>query len=572
MIQLYPFQQKALDSLWMFWKENPKGSPLIVAPTGAGKSLLIAKTAEVVIRKKPQYRIMCVAHRKELLEQNSKELQALLPNEPIGIWSAGLGSKTMRRVTYAGIQSIYKTDLPELNLVMIDEAHLIPSDSSTMYQRFIKNVLRKSPHCKFVGLTATPFRLDSGSLIDSGSLFTDIAYDIPIDELIRDGYLAPILSCVSDLKVDMSGVAKTGFDYNQGEMQKVFEPEIESHCTEIIAKGGKRKRWLIFCSGVEHARKVAECLRAKGVPSEYVSGEMVAFERDMRINDYKSGKTKALVNCNILTTGFNDRPTDLIALLRSTMSASLYIQMVGRVTRTAPGKDSGLVLDFGGNIERHGPIDMVRVKVKKQGKAEIIKMPTKVCGFCGCVVALKVSRCPSCDNPFPAISQKLDLAPSKAPILAPPDVVAKVVSCVAKRHQKDGSPDSLKIEYTLACLYPRSISEYFPIEHDSKASWMAKKKWAKHMKHCPASYVFPITVDEALKRIGELNEPEELTIRKDQKFYRIHSMSLKDTKIKMGWMEIAVFRQKEMEEVKTESGFTLSYPKSETEFMDEFND
>lgn len=520
MIKLRPYQEDAIAAVWRFFRENPHGVPLVVCPTGSGKSLLCAKLIEMVIKQRPTYKTLVVSHRKEILEQNALELQGILATEPIGIWSAGLGQKRMRRVTYANIQSIYRADIPETHLVIIDECHLLPPDSKSMYQKFISRIFDKNRSCRILGLTATPYRLDSGSLLDNDSLFTDIAYDISIRDLIDQGYLSNLISRISESAVDLSEVKRSGHDYNQTEAEAVFNPETEKHCDEIIAKAGDRKHWLLFCSGVKHAEHTAEVLTAKGIPTLAVHGELLNMERDRRINAFKSGEVKALTNCNILTTGFNHRAVDLLVLLRATKSTALFVQMVGRGMRTAPGKQNCLVLDFGNNIKTHGPIDLIKVKTKKGQKTEISRMPSKTCPMCGCVVFIKVSRCPSCDYAFPSASCILQPVASTAPIISEPET-HNVVGWDAKIHKKEGKPDSLRLTYKLEG--GGQVSDFLCFEHGGFAAQMARKKWAARA----GNIIPPASTEEAFMRIRELAEPKTVSLVRDGKYHRILSMTLK---------------------------------------------
>lgn len=518
-MQLYQYQKDAISALYRTMREEPHGRLLIVAPTGAGKSVIIAQIISDVITKKPEYKVLIVTHRKELVEQNARELQAFLPKEPIGIYSAGLGIKRFRRITFANIQSVFKKDFPTVELVLIDEAHLLPKDTDTMYQKFISAAESKNSNVKIVGLTATPFRLDSGSLIDSG-LFTNIAYDIELVRLIDEGFLSPVVSRVSKQSVDMSGVRKSGYDYNQTESEKIFDPETERHCEEIIKLGNDRKHWLIFASGIKHAEHISDCLNSKGVLTTFVHGELLNMERDRRINAFKAGEFKAIVNCEILTTGFNFRPIDLLVLLRATQSTALFVQMCGRGTRTAEGKKDCLVLDFGGNIDRHGPLDLIKIKSKRKGKPEILKLPAKKCPECGTVVAIRCLKCPTCEYEFPASSTKLEVKPSDADIISRPRDV-EIDDAVCKVHRKVGKPDSFRIDYKFGI---DSVSDFLCFEHGGFAAEMAKKKWMQRLGKFP----FPQTVQEAYQRQHELAPVQSITIRKDGKYNRIVKMVLQE--------------------------------------------
>lgn len=503
-MELRPYQQEAISALWTFWKENPQGAPLIVAPTGSGKSCILSEICRRVLAKKPQYKILVVSHRKEIIEQNAKELCELL-KEPIGIYSAGLGQKTIRRVTCGNIQSIYKKKL-EANLVILDECHLIGKKSDSMYQQFLQGFY----NTKLVGLTATPMRLDQGSLVGENATFTEICYNISISALIADGFLSPLISKRSEEKIDFSDIHKSGYDYSQEELQAKMSPMVERHAKEILERTKDRKHILIFCSGVKHA---AEISKALGSESDFVTGEMVPFERDRKLRQFSEGRTRYLCNCEILTTGYNFPSIDCVVLLRATQSAALYIQAVGRGSRVASGKNNCLVLDFGGNIDRHGPIDLIRIEAKGKRKASIGVAPTKDCPTCGAIVAIKTLVCPSCEYDFPPATCKMEEMPSERPIISAPEIFT-VENYNYKVHKKEGKPPSLRLVYSSKY---QEISEFLCFEHGGYASHMAERKWVFYGGNKPA----PKKTEEAFTRASELKIPTKIEVLKDGKYFRI---------------------------------------------------
>lgn len=455
--------------------------------------------------------IIVLTHRKEILTQNANELYHHA-GVISGIYSASLGRKDIRLVTFAAIQSIHKKEI-DAGLVIIDEAHLISPKDSSMYQKFLARVKARNKNLRIMGLTATPMRQDQGSLIGEGTLFDTLAYDISIKRLIGDGFLSPLVSKVSSNKVDYSGVGRVGYDYNQGELEKLLCPLTPAHCAEIIAKGVDRKHWLIFCSGVLHSKEVAENLTKHGIPADYVTGDMIPMIRDKKIEDFKNGKIRALCNCDILTTGFNFPGVDLLVLLRATRSCSLYIQIVGRGSRTAKGKSECLVLDFGGNVERHGPVDCISITHKKGDKKAGVKAsPTKACLNCGRVVAIQTRVCPECGTPFPIESLKEKTA-SEASLISEPELF-DVESMRITIHEKEGKVPSLFIRY----YTPRGpLMEFLCFDHEGYAAVMARRKWTKLGGKSPS----PLSVVEAEERKNEIPQPAQIKAQKDGKWWRI---------------------------------------------------
>lgn len=505
-MQLRPYQEESLRALWRFWREKPAGVPLLIAPTGSGKSFIIAKMCELILKKRPKYKIVVVSHRKEIIQQNAAEIDALL-GMPVGIYSAGLGQKTVRKVTCANIQSIYKKPI-EAHLIVLDECHLIGKKSDSMYQQFLTRAMLQNPNVKLVGLTATPMRMDQGALVGDDTLFTDYCYDISLTELIADGFLSPLISKCGTEKIDLSKVKKSGYDYNQEDLEATMMPHIARHAAEIKARTVDRKHVLVFCSGVKHAHEMA-----KALGGECVTGEMVAFERDRKLRDFSGGRTKYLCNCEVLTTGYNFPGIDCIVLLRATQSAALYIQAVGRGSRITEGKANCLVLDFGGNIARHGPIDLIQVKRKKD-KMQIGFAPTKECPKCGAIVAIRTMLCPSCEFTFPPPAEKLESKPEEtAPILNAPEVL-NVETFNVKVHRKADKPPSLRLVFSSRL---NDVSDFLCFEHGGYATHMAQRKWMFFGGQAP----LPKTTEEAFNRSRELITPAKLEIIKAGNFYRV---------------------------------------------------
>ena len=374
-MELRNYQRAAIDGLYRFWDDGG-GNALLDVPTGAGKSFIAAAFFQEAIENWGDTRILSVTHVKELIKQNYEELLTIWPWAPCGIYSAGIGQRdTWSQIIFCGIASVYRRahEFGEIDLLIVDEAHLIPNNSSTMYRQFIQQLQAANPAIKIVGLTATPFRLDSGRL-DSGeeALFDGVAYSVSVRALIDDGYLAPLVSKGMDTVIDLTDVKKRGGEYVTGDLQRACDKTAitEAAITEIEAYGQDRKGWLIFCTGVEHAQHVAQSIEYRGYSAKTITAYTPKAERDEIVADYKAGKIRALASVGVLTTGFNAKHVDLIAFLRPTLSTGLYIQMSGRGMRTFPGKTNCLVLDFAGNVRRHGPVDDPEIKEPGKGDGE----------------------------------------------------------------------------------------------------------------------------------------------------------------------------------------------------------
>ena len=517
MLTLRPYQQEAIDAIYTYFEEHT-GNPLIVIPTAGGKSLVLAAFSEGVLKTWPDQRILIVTHVRELIGQNHAEMVGLWPEAPAGIYSAGLGKREANaRILFAGIQSVHRraAEIGHCDLVLIDEAHLIPTASATMYRRFLGELTAINPKLKVIGFTATPYRLESGMLHEGdGALFTDVAYEVSVRELIDQGYLCPLVSKQPKTRLEVGGVGSRGGEFIASELQAAVDKEAITRAavSEIIAYGAERKSWLAFCSGVEHARHVAEEFRNRGITCATIFGDTPKDERDGIIAAFKRGDIRALASMGVLTTGFNAPAVDLIAMLRPTKSAGLYVQMAGRGTRLAPGKANCLILDFAGNVSRHGPIDLV--EPRKSGGGGGGEAPTKVCPECESILPIAASECPDCGYEFPAPELKIAPTASTLAILSGKrDRWVEVSSVTYRKHVKEGSPPSLRVEYHCGLVIHK---EWVCLEHQGYARLKAEGWWERR-----SVAAIPRTVDEALSAAGALLRPSHIFVRSTGKFTEI---------------------------------------------------
>jgi DNA repair protein RadD len=335
---LRPYQRAAIDGVYDYWREEG-GNPLVVLPTGTGKSGVAATLKRELITDYRDMRILNVTHVAELVQQNFDELKGMWPWAPAGIYSAGLGMRDLRaQILFAGIQSIHKRvhRLGPVDLLMVDEAHLIPRKSGTMYGNFITALREANPDMRLMGLTATPYRLDSGRL-DEGddAMFDAIAFEYGLREAIDDGYLKPLISKATATALDTTGVAKRGGEFVAGALQEAVDKADLNRgiVDDIVRFGHNRRSWLVFAAGVEHAEHLRDEIRRRGYSAEMVDGNTPNHERRRIIEGFKSYQIRAVVNCGVLTTGFNHPGVDLIAAARPTESTGLYVQIAGRGTR-----------------------------------------------------------------------------------------------------------------------------------------------------------------------------------------------------------------------------------------------
>jgi DNA repair protein RadD len=520
MIQLRPYQTEAVAAIYEYFKTH-EGNPLIVLPTGAGKSLTLAAFIKGAIEAYPTTRIIVLTHVKELIEQDAKAIIRYWPEAPIGIWSAGVGQKTKDQITVAGIQSIHSlpTKFAGTDLVIIDEAHLVSKKADTMYGRFLAALRKHNPALKVIGLTATHYRMDSGLLTDGDErIFTDVAYEAHVGDLIKDGYLCPLVAKNGATKADLSEVHTRGGEFVANELQRAMDKSnlIHGALDEVAKYAHDRQHILGFCAGVEHAAHCAEACIARGWSADYVTGDMSPTERDAKINAFKSGRLRFLFNAMLLTTGFDYPSIDCIVMLRPTKSTGLYVQIMGRGLRKDGKKDNTLVLDFAGNVERHGPIDQIRVK-RKGGKGEGVSVaPVKECPSCHELLHTSVMLCPQCGHEWQRGAAHGTEAADAVIVAAleKPRVYA-VERVEYQSHNKMGKSPSMRVTYWCG---PSSFDEWVPIEDPRPFVKKHAVSW-----FWDRGCICPDTVPDglAMVRAGRVPAPDTITVKPDGKYWRI---------------------------------------------------
>jgi DNA repair protein RadD len=517
-MQLRPYQTDAINSIYD-WFASGKKAPLVVTPTGSGKSVILAEFIRRACTEHPNTHILVVTHVKELVAQDAKAIKNIWAQAKVGVYSAGLGKRQLSQITVASVQSIYKR--PEFHgrfdLIIVDEAHLIPHSDNGMYRQLLDSAIAANPFTKLIGLTATPFRLDSGSLHEGdGALFDGICYEANVADLIKQGYLCKLTSR-NGVNVDLDGIKKVGGDFNLGQLGERMSAMrlVEQHADLIVKRCQQRNSWLIFAVTVEHAKQICAALKRRGIACGYVSGDMGNTERDVQINDFKTGRTQALVNCSILTTGFDYPAIDAVVMLRPTMSAGLYVQMVGRGLRLDSTKTDCLVLDFGGNIMRHGFIDQVEGRRKNKGEAG--EIPVKECPSCNLMVPIMTLTCPDCQHEFPKPERITNEYHHEGALLSidVPPVTLSVDRVDYTSHLGKSGKHTLKVTYRCGL---QSVNEYVCLDHEGYAKTKAQNWWIRR-----APKFVPNSVDQALKMTQHLMAPKAIVVNMAAKFPEITS-------------------------------------------------
>lgn len=550
-IKLRYYQDEAIQALYSYFGPN-SGNPILALPTGTGKSIVIAAFVGGVVSRWPNQRILILTHRKELIDQNSRKLRQVWPQAPIGIYSAGLGEKVhWMPITFGGIQSVYnaldKFD-QKFDLIIIDECHMISPSGLGRYGKVINHFKTINPKTKVIGLTATDYRLKQGMLTDETyttdgdaipALFTDVVYDLTdvagFNRLVAEGYLSKPVCKPTHTQFDVSKVKVQAGEFNQKELAKAVDKDEITYkvVQETIYYGQDRNCWLVFGADIDHCNHIAGMMQQQNVECETVHSKLTDKQNDARIEAFKQGKLRALVNNDKLTTGFDHPPVDLIAMVRHTMSTSLWVQMVGRGTRPydwnnpeqyIPGfeytKQNCLVLDYARNTERLGPINNPN---KPKGKSGVKgDMPVKICPSCGTYNFGAAKFCDECGHEFDFSNHLEATHDHNAVIFEEDEIIVtrfQVINQAFRRYQRD--PNSIPF---LMCTYmaidengnSKTIKENVLIEHTGYPRQLAEQWWAqRHRQACP------LTVDEAIKFHPYFRTP---------KFIRVH-MNLQYPKV-----------------------------------------
>jgi DNA repair protein RadD len=528
------YQREAIDACYYFLRAK-KTNPCIVLPTGAGKTPVLSTICHDAVTRW-NGRVLVVSHVKELVEQSAATLQSWYPELKVGVYSAGLGRReTLAEIVVAGIQSVYDKGLKlagsdPFKLVLVDEAHRIPTSGEGMYRRLLTDLQVAAPKIRVIGLTATPYRLKGGLVCAANHFLNEICYEVGVRELIAKGYLCPLVSKQAVGAIHDEQLRVKNGEFDDSSLAEAFDGEeiVRQAVAEIAAYAANRKSLLVFCCDVTHAGHVTNVMReVLGEEVGLVTGETATQERDRTLQRFKDGALRFLVNVNVLTEGFDARRVDCVVLLRATLSPGLYYQMVGRGLRLHDDKSDCLVLDFGSNVLRHGCIDAINVKSPSSGNGnkQPGSAPAKECPKCHSVQSINARECLDCGFEFPQ-----DLTPNHEERASDLPITTDQVSAVeyqvtsvsylehTKRDADESAPKTLRVMYYdgLSCV----AQEWVCVEHSGRAGESAWEWWTVRTdKPLQASAAACAKIAE----LGYLAEPTSITVVKQpgQKFPRI---------------------------------------------------
>lgn len=530
--QLRDNQERVLTELDQWFQDNPEGNPIVDACVSSGKSHMIAEFCRRAVLDFPEYRarILMLVPQKELVIQNWEKLSPMMKDIYVGIISASLGRKDTgfnKDVIIATVGSVAKNPgaLGRIDLILIDECHLVNTKDTGQYRKLINDCKKYNPHIRTIGWTGTPYR-GNGIWLTEGSerLFTDIAARITIREQLehKPPYASPLVTAPTDITVSAEGVkTNSDGDYIVTDLAKRLD---QTELTQKIAKsiailGQSRQRWMVFCANVSHAQHMTDELNALGIKVVMVCGDKKITSdaaRSRAMSDLKLGRIRGIVNVACMTTGVDVPGLDLIALVRNTRSPVLYVQIAGRGMRIDPTgqKQDCLWLDYTDTTMVLGPVDQVKGRgetksMDKQGS----ESPHKICPECGCQVATATTAC-KCGYEFPSPTLKINETPSGANVLAEEVFSTYTVSNVTYTHYRSlrnpDKPPTLKVSYWSGMKI--IVSEWVCLEHDGYAKAKADRWWSTRI-NSKIPLPIPVTIDEALKQTHFLKMPASIIVK-----------------------------------------------------------
>ena len=377
------------------------GNTLGVAPTGAGKTIMLSGVAGEWLDDNDA-KACVLAHRDELTSQNEAKFRKVNPGIETSVFDAREKSWS-GQATFAMVQTLSREAnlkrMPTVDLLVVDEAHHVAAPS---YRRVIDHARERNPELAVFGVTATPNRGDRKGL---RPVFSNVSDQITLGELIQSGHLVPPRTFVVDVGTQgaLSSVKRTADDFDMAEVDAIMNkaPITEAIIRHWQEKAGDRKT-VVVCSTVGHARNVVDAFHAADVPAVLVHGELSNSERKDALAQFAQGEAQVVVNVAVLTEGWDHPPADCVVLLRPSSFKSTLIQMIGRGLRTVdpneyPGvtKTDCIILDFGTSTLMHGSLEQ---DVNLDGRDFTGEAPQKECPECGAQVPAASMECPLCGH------------------------------------------------------------------------------------------------------------------------------------------------------------------------------
>jgi ATP-dependent helicase IRC3 len=345
---LRPYQREAINKINEALKRGVRRQ-LVALPTGTGKTVIFSQ-----LLADRRGRALVLAHRDELIEQAAQKILTVDPHASVGVVKAER-NELHRDIIIASVQTLSREsrlsriDRGAFSTIVVDEAHHSAADTYRRTLEYFGCFAESGPLT--VGFTATPQRADERALAD---IFQEIVYRKTILNMIRAGYLSDLRAIQIKLQADFGELHTRAGDFIDSEASEMLiSANAPRHAVEAYREHAPGRTALVFTPTVELAHLMAEAFAESGIAAEALSGATPMEDRRGILKRLKSGDTQIVANCAVLTEGFDEPGIDCIVVARPTKSKPLYVQMIGRGTRTYPGKDDCLILDLVGATTRH---------------------------------------------------------------------------------------------------------------------------------------------------------------------------------------------------------------------------
>ena len=492
-MELRDYQANALSKIWLDLLKYK--SALCVMATGAGKSVVMNALIERSVRLKPDIKILVLFNKVDLLEQLSDRLKAVVSD--VGNYCAGIGEKSVdKTVTFASIQSISKVaELLRYHLIIIDECHAVTGREEGQYFNFINSMGAKNDRMKVVGFTATPFRPGTGYIYGNNRLFPRITVEIGIEQLIKRGFLVPPVLQTSKEHWDTSGFKIHGGEYSKKDLADAANNDQKSRAQVIdaLSKIQGRKKIIWFCINIAHAENVLREIESHDEKAAIIHSKQPRTVRLLNKRHFEEMDARHLVFVTIAAEGWDYPPADTLVILRPTRSATLWVQVAGRILRPHGDKKDALVLDYGEVIKNLGPLNDPIVehggkgKTKRRGELDPQELKLRLCNVCLKYSPPKTEVCPFCSNIMLEKKVNLTKAPdSKSNIIGERTKIIREIFDVKRvdiwDHESRSGNQCVKIDYhggwqeILGHKVIKVLSEYFV-----KGSVYGEKRFRKRM-------------------------------------------------------------------------------------------
>lgn len=512
--ELRDYQAAAVEAAHNFCRYRT-GNGYIKAPGGSGKSVMIAKLAELLYDE--GHKLVILARNEKLLRQNKAKFADRYQHD-IGIYCAGIGEKdASKRITIASGQSIVNQTIDGLSFALVDECDEIPDEKQGQYWQFFEaNGLPR-----IIGFTATPYRTATGKLKWGEEIIA-----IPIKPLIDAGHLVPPFNKVGTT-LDLSHIEINAGEYNKDQIASVYDdPELLAISMEkLLNYSQDRRHVLVFGQSLRHCDALASALEALDKRVITVSGDTDKTELSLILNEFERGEHQYLINCQLLTVGIDLPCIDMIALLMATKSKRKFEQAVYRGTRPYEGKKDFLLLDMGNNLSTHGPLGSPYKEKNKTGASESVG---RICPQCESFMeSNRAKECSDCGFVFPEPEKALvkhayEADTKSSTYYGQPDVQTHDVTYVAykQRKSKAGNP-MIVVEYH--CDYGQygTIAEFLLPHHESQMVTGKVLQWFKDRGKDMMPPLSGYTMEDLIWHMEKLPMPKQIVVNHGEEFPRI---------------------------------------------------